>query len=183
MGNVDKTAIGKEIDKFLQEKHVVSDANTTGYNAIVSYWIYQVAIHFAKWQREQDEEEIEKAYEGYNGGLDKAYEGYNKGYKDGYEKGFNDGIRAEKIGFGKTEEDVVMVNPFDRVLVRDTDDEEWKPALFWGDDSQREKDYPFLTVSNGHWKQCIPYEGFEHLLGTTDNPNLGTTDKKGGEDE
>lgn len=51
--------------------------------------------------------------------------------------------------------------PFDKVLVRDYNDEKWKPAFFWC------KTKIFRTIGCNDWNQCIPFEGNEHLLGTT----------------
>lgn len=54
--------------------------------------------------------------------------------------------------------------PFDKVLVRGEDDEVWDCNLF------------SLYCNTVYWciggvyKQCIPYDGNEHLLGTTDKP-------------
>lgn len=54
------------------------------------------------------------------------------------------------------------LKPFDKVLVRDGDDDEWVCDFFSHID---ERD---LFYCVGTWfKQCIPYEGNEHLLGTT----------------
>lgn len=54
--------------------------------------------------------------------------------------------------------------PFDRVLVRH-DDQYWTCDIFsyYCDDL-------FVCVGSS-WEQCIPYEGNEHLLGTTNNPD------------
>lgn len=55
--------------------------------------------------------------------------------------------------------------PFDKVLVRDGDDDEWACNFF----SHIEEGNLYYCV--GTWfKQCIPYEGNEHLLGTTNKP-------------
>ncbi len=54
--------------------------------------------------------------------------------------------------------------PKEWVLVRDDDDEEWTLNIF----SHKSKNY-FYCVSS-MWEQCIPYEGNEHLLGTSDSP-------------
>lgn len=56
--------------------------------------------------------------------------------------------------------------PFDKVLVRDRDDRKWGCDLFChlGD-----KEGVFVCI-NSWWHQCIPYEGNEHLLGTTKKP-------------
>lgn len=58
--------------------------------------------------------------------------------------------------------------PFDKVLVRDEDDDGnfWKIELFSHYDASSE--YPYYCLSSNYSK-CIPYEGNEHLLGTTDN--------------
>jgi hypothetical protein len=56
--------------------------------------------------------------------------------------------------------------PFDKVLVRDRDCDLWQISLF-GYENQNHNGY---RCSNGcTWYQCIPYEGNEHLLGTTQN--------------
>lgn len=55
--------------------------------------------------------------------------------------------------------------PFDKVLVRDIDENEWECDLFSHID---EEDY-YVCVGSW-WLQCIPYEGNEHLLGTKNKP-------------
>lgn len=55
--------------------------------------------------------------------------------------------------------------PFDRVLVRDEKDGFWEPAFFFR--NQSANGYNYQTIG-GEWRvYCIPYEGNEHLLGTT----------------
>lgn len=56
--------------------------------------------------------------------------------------------------------------PFDKVLVRDRKDQCWKCNLF---DHIDNDSYDFCC-SYGIWAYCIPYEGNEHLVGTTNNP-------------
>lgn len=54
--------------------------------------------------------------------------------------------------------------PFDKVLVKDHDeDSEWRCDLF----SRKNEDGLYICVGS-IYEQCIPYEGNEHLLGTTD---------------
>lgn len=57
--------------------------------------------------------------------------------------------------------------PFERVLVRDADDDTWGAALFLhmatGDIM------PFHVAPDVPYRQCIPYLGNEHLLGTTND--------------
>lgn len=60
--------------------------------------------------------------------------------------------------------------PFEtRVLVRDSDDFLWIPAVYGFRDEHRMA-FSFITVGGMRWRQCIPYEGNEHLLGTSKNP-------------
>jgi hypothetical protein len=60
------------------------------------------------------------------------------------------------------------LKPFDRVLVRDDCDEEWHIDFFEG--MNKDKDYPYTyRCLNSLRYHCIPYEGNEHLLGTTEN--------------
>ena len=58
--------------------------------------------------------------------------------------------------------------PFQRVLVRDYDTDKWKADLF-SDFYSHEGISAFRCVS-GYWIDCIPYEGNEHLLGTSESP-------------
>lgn len=54
--------------------------------------------------------------------------------------------------------------PFDKVLVRDSKSSKWRANLF----SHKNIDEPYYCVYS-RWNYCIPYEGNEHLLGTTKN--------------
>lgn len=58
---------------------------------------------------------------------------------------------------------------FDRVLVRDTDNQHWRAALY-DQCLSYNGDYLHRVIGEGLYDQCIPYEGNEHLLGTTDSP-------------
>lgn len=55
--------------------------------------------------------------------------------------------------------------PFDKVLVRDDNEADWKCDFF-----SNISNSGYYHCINAGWKQCIPYEGNEHLLGTTINP-------------
>ena len=63
--------------------------------------------------------------------------------------------------------DISTLVPFEsKVLVRAVDNQFWRPAI-WG---VKHRDWDFCCVLGGEmWEQCIPYEGNEHLLGTTDD--------------
>lgn len=58
------------------------------------------------------------------------------------------------------------LKPFDKVLVRDEDDDEWVCDIFSHID---EKDGTYNCIGS-YRKQCIAYDGNEHLLGTTNKP-------------
>lgn len=55
--------------------------------------------------------------------------------------------------------------PFDRVLDRDYEWGTWKADFF----SHMTSNSEFRCISD-IWNCCIPYDGNEHLVGTTDNP-------------
>ena len=62
--------------------------------------------------------------------------------------------------------DITTLKPFDKVLVRQDVYEKWG-INFFGFYNYDEGYY--YTTGNWMYKQCIPYEGNEYLLGTTDN--------------
>ena len=57
---------------------------------------------------------------------------------------------------------VYELKPFDRVLVRDFEDQAWQVSLFSYKDSDS-----YYCCNGCAWNQCIPYIGNESLLGTT----------------
>ena len=59
----------------------------------------------------------------------------------------------------------IKLQPFDKVLVRDSEDREWQISLF----GYKNNSY-YYCINGYSWKQCIPYKGNEHLLGTKNNP-------------
>lgn len=59
------------------------------------------------------------------------------------------------------------LKPFDKVLVRDEDEDKWRADFFSHIDES--SDLPYVCMSNV-WGQCIPYEGNERLLRTTNDP-------------
>lgn len=72
-------------------------------------------------------------------------------------------ISAEEILNMKPEH---QFKPFDKVLVRDGDNESWFADFYSHND--HEESFMFICVGSSY-NQCIPFEGNEHLLGTT-NP-------------
>lgn len=65
--------------------------------------------------------------------------------------------------------DITTLVPFEsRILVRDNVDEVWLPCFFGGICNNDNK-YPYRIVGGERWNCCIPYEGNQHLLGTTND--------------
>ena len=54
--------------------------------------------------------------------------------------------------------------PFDKVLVRNKNNR-WYPRFYAETDGLL-----YYTTDSKNWEECIPYEGNEHLVGTTNNP-------------
>lgn len=63
--------------------------------------------------------------------------------------------------------DISTLKPFDKVLVRCLTSSLWRCAFY----SHYVKDemYPYKVCPNIEYKQCIPYEGNEHLRGTAND--------------
>lgn len=59
--------------------------------------------------------------------------------------------------------------PFDKVLVRNYNYQNWKCSLFSHYQNSNETEYTYVTM-NGSYIHCIPYKGNEYLLSKTDNP-------------
>ena len=83
--------------------------------------------------------------------------------------------KAERILKGKYNPETLQVEtvkpecpfkPFDKVLVRDHEEKEWYANCF-SHYRGNDKNFPYACLGND-FRYCIPYEGNEHLLGTTD---------------
>ncbi len=57
--------------------------------------------------------------------------------------------------------------PFGKVLVRDEIEEQWDIDFF--SHYECRESHPYHCIGH-YWKRCIPYEGNEHLFGTTNEP-------------
>lgn len=67
----------------------------------------------------------------------------------------------------KVAEPKCLLKPFDKVLVRDSDAGIWKAAHF--SHYIGEYEYPYFTTASAY-KQCVPYDCNEYLLGTDKSP-------------
>lgn len=68
----------------------------------------------------------------------------------------------------KVVEPKCLFKPFDKVLVRDDEEDVWK-ADYFSHYEEGDKIAPYVCVGS-YFRQCIPYEGSEHLLGTDKSP-------------
>lgn len=71
--------------------------------------------------------------------------------------------KEEKKEEKKDKFDIATLNPFDKVLVRNKEGVHWMMEFF-----ERVYNTGYLCYK-GIWDMCIPYEGNEHLLDTTDD--------------
>ena len=58
--------------------------------------------------------------------------------------------------------------PFDKVLVRHKDNQYWETAYF--SHIRNICGMTYYVAGNMNWEQCIPYDGNQELVGTTDKP-------------
>lgn len=63
--------------------------------------------------------------------------------------------------------DITTLKPYDKVLVRDNDIKEWCISFF--SHCNGLETYKYSCINSCGYAQCIPYEGNEHLLGTTND--------------
>ena len=95
-------------------------------------------------------------------------EKYPKGYpiRIAYrDKDEVDYVAYEGLHIEVPDNDEPQFKPFDKVLVRVIEGGIWIPRLY-----SRKGITGYCTQDGYEYKQCIPYEGNEHLVGTTDEP-------------
>lgn len=64
--------------------------------------------------------------------------------------------------------DISELKPFDKVLIRHNKDNKWRGSFFSHIDGNLSYHcYKYVTIGGKSYPMCIPYEGNEHLLGTT----------------
>ena len=90
--------------------------------------------------------------------------------------GFHNSYLTDKLPFNKQDDyelvpnkfDINTLKPFDKVLIRLTNNCVWMPKLFSHyDTGPKVNYYPFVTIDNIGYPQCIPYNGNEHLCRKT----------------
>ena len=68
-----------------------------------------------------------------------------------------------------TKFDVTKLKPFDKVLVRERIGGRWHQSFFGYHTEGGQWFGDFVTFDDKQWVQCIPYEGNEHLVNTSDD--------------
>jgi hypothetical protein len=75
---------------------------------------------------------------------------------------------AEKKQIVDLKSKIDELKPYDKVLVKDNPYGSWEPALFWKKVDVKDF-HPYMIIGGKRYRYCEPYEGSEHLLGTTNN--------------
>lgn len=81
------------------------------------------------------------------------------------EKGFH--YNADTNALEKIKKEHTF-QPYDKVLIRDSDKDQWMPEIF--SHYNNNGTYRYRVCGGIGFSQCIPYEGNEHLVGTTNKP-------------
>lgn len=77
------------------------------------------------------------------------------------------GDRIKSVMSSSNKFDIKTLKPFDKVLVRCSSLEKWHIDFFEVFNGKNK--YSFTCLHNNRYNECIPYEGNEHLLGTTND--------------
>ena len=117
---------------------------------------------------------INVRYEDYEVNYNEYRFGRNRNLRlatDSEKKQLFDALTKEGKAWDAEKKEVVDIKkehqfkPFEKVLVRDSFNDVWRASFF---SHIKENDGRYVTTCIT-WKFCIPYEGNEHLLGTTNN--------------
>lgn len=72
--------------------------------------------------------------------------------------------------YTKEKFDVTTLKHYDKVLIRYGNNDIWTPQIFsYLDNNFKQHCYKFVIIGGASAPQCIPYEGNEHLIGTTND--------------
>ena len=117
---------------------------------------------------------INVRYEDYEVSYNEYRFGHNRNLRlatDSEKKQLFDALTKEGKAWDAEKKEIVDIKkehqfkPFEKVLVRDSFNDVWRASFF---SHIKENDRRYVTTCVT-WKFCIPYEGNEHLLGTTNN--------------
>lgn len=93
------------------------------------------------------------------------YQGSIDHYINAIEQKYGGKLNLETLEIEKKKEEHEF-KPFDKVLVRNEKYHKWEINIF----SNLEETFDKYKCLRNKWKYCIPYEGNEHLLNTSNNP-------------
>lgn len=85
------------------------------------------------------------------------------------ENGYKWNAETKTLDMETNKFDIATLKPFDKVLMRDFDTQEWFISLFSHHNGL--KMYKYSCINGRGYAQCVPFEGNEHLLGTTNDCN------------
>ena len=143
--------------KFYKRGDLIYDNETNSF-AIFNKWVDDnyTAFHVKYQQRNKD-----WSLDGIVGTISTSLikpnsESYN-GYIKRFEKHFNGKLNIQTLQIEPS------FKPYDKVLVRDANDEVWEPDIFA---LYAAKAYLKYTCFRNSWRQCIPYD--EARVGTTE---------------
>ena len=143
--------------KFYKRGDLIYNSETNSF-AIFNKWIDDnyTAFH-VKYQQRNKGWSLDEIVGTINTSLIKLKsESYN-GYMKRFEEHFNGKLNTQTLQIEP------LFKPYDKVLVRDSDDEKWEPDIFALYDN---KTYLEYTCFRNSWRQCIPYN--EQRVGTTE---------------
>ena len=159
------SSVMRDWSKFFKRGDVVRSIDD-GAQAVFKGWesddytsFYASIVHHA--EVDEWDEDIVFAVESFY----KEYEEFARGFIVDAEEHYNgkynpDTLRVEPV------KPKCPFKPFDKVLVRDGVDEQWRINIF--SHHQEKGGFPYVCMS-GVYRDCIPYnEDTAHLLGTTD---------------
>lgn len=88
-------------------------------------------------------------------------------YINTIEERYGGKLNPDTLDIEKKEEHVFK--PFDKVIVRDSEEDKWRISFFSHYDS--DENYPFVCIGDSWFACCLPYnEEMAKLVGTTDDP-------------
>lgn len=76
-------------------------------------------------------------------------------------------VKADEVLSWEPEKEEPTFEPFQKVLCRDAEFQRWENDFYCFHDNKLPS--PHVCIGSVY-AECIPYEGNEHLLGTTDEP-------------
>lgn len=151
----------RDWNKFAWKKGDVL-VNKDGINILFSHWLDDTYTTFAGKDKMNTVSKITTRYHTIEWMLATDYNKNN--FINDVEKTYNGKLNLETLEIEKKDH---VFKPFEKVLGRDADYDAWNADFF--EYLAKDTTHPYRCIKS-MWRQCIPYEGNEHLLNTIDNP-------------